>query len=63
MIDTSSTKNYDFFDKVSRSINSIFNYIADEIDNWVTETAKKSKGILHYRDAYKQELSETFMKF
>lgn len=44
-------------------ISTICDQIATELDKWVTEMAKKCKGLLHYKDAYKQELKESFCKF
>jgi acetyl-CoA carboxylase carboxyltransferase component len=59
VIDTSSNKNYDFRNMIS----TICDQITIQLDEWVTEMAKKCKGLLHYKDSYKQELKESFCKF
>jgi hypothetical protein len=34
-------------------ISAICDQITIQLDEWVTEMAKKCKGLLHYKDAYK----------
>lgn len=66
MIDTSKKEGYENFDTVRYFINKvqdIYKDIEARLDKWTTEVSKKFKGVLHYKDAYKAELKNTFTQF